>query len=520
MSYPDDTIHSGTYSPFEQSGPPEYFFNDVYCPSSYVWHEEGKLEVYDAIWGNSVIGTEPRDEVFIRFLSNPLVRRSMGIEQLTLDPRYATIPNTGHFSRFEHIWGSVVFARRMFEKSPELQTLDEREKLVLELRTFVSDLGHTAFSHLGDWITQGFGGPENEHDKELPMLMEASGANDILHEFDINPEEVIFPQKNDWVEAESPDLCIDRVDYGVREAARWMGRMSHLYYYAKPEAFTVQDGMLAMTSIESAEEFFRAYSILPTEHWQEPVHRTQLYLLESMVKRVIASQDLNSTWLYGAVHPRDALMAVDADFRASFMKSDQFMWTAEPLLRRLARAQREIFVMQRDSQLQGYFMSEDDDLRFKFPIPNQTYPWRFHQWRTLENQQISIIPVENEEDVEDFDKNPSSVDVFLPPFKSRSIDPLVLCSDGIARHLTEIKPKYEGLVQQREAVMKQAYVGRIYMNPTHAEIIRNGIKEANREFKNLMQKNNRMSPEELGKFLREAYPYERTEPLVKFQYVF
>lgn len=507
-------------SPYEISGPPEYFFNDVYMPSQYSYHESGKLVIQDAIWGNCTIGDEPRDKVFIEFMANSLVRRSMGIEQLTLDPRYSTIPNTGHFSRFEHIWGSVVFARKMIEKSPELQNLSEREKLVLELRTFVSDLGHTAFSHLGDWITQGFGGPENEHDKELPMLMEVSGANDILRRHDVDPEEVIFPEGNDWVEADSPDLCIDRVDYGVREASRWMGRMSKLFNFANIDFFEVQDGMLVMNSVESAEEFFRAYSILPTEHWQEPVHRTQLHLLESMVKRVIVSQDLNSTWMHGAVHPRDALMAVDADFRGSFMKSDAFLWTAEPLLRRLAHAQREIFVLQRESQLQGYFASEDSELRYTFPVPNQTYPWGFHQWRTLENQQISIIPVESVDDVEDFDQNPASVDVFLPPLKSRSIDPLVISADGIIHRLTEIKPRYEELIEQKDAVMKQAYVGRIYMNPTHADIIRDGMKETNEEFASLMEKDNRMSPEKLGSFLRDTYAYERGDPLVKFRYLF
>lgn len=514
----------GLYTnPYEQAGPPEYFFNSPYVMGGYTWHEKGALEIADPVWGDIRIGDEPRDAIFIRFMSNPLVRRSMGIEQLTLDPRYSTIPNTGHFPRFEHIWGSLLLARRMIEKSPELVKLTDREKLIFELRTFVSDLGHTAFSHLGDWMTQGFGGAENAHDEELPHVMEASGANDILRGFDIDPDEVIFPNVHDWVEDKSPDLCIDRVDYGAREAKRWMyGGIAYTQLFTSTNAYTVQDGKLAMTSVRAAEEFFRAYSILPTEHWQEPVHRTQLHLLEAMVKRALVSHSISTWWTNGPMHPRDALMTVDADFLGRFMTSDPFLWTTEPLLRRLARAQRDIFVKQRADQLHGYFLHDEqyDDLRFTFPVPNKPYPWGFHQNRTLENPQISIIPVESQDDIDDFNNNPAAVDVLLPPLKPRMIDPLILCEDGVLKRLTELKPRYQELIDQQKAVMNQAYVGRIYMNPTHASIIREGIEETNEAFTEAMDRYERLSKNDLRAFLEESYLLERQSPLLRFSYKF
>ena len=507
------------HSPFEWSGPPDYYFNGPYMLSSYTWHEQGRLDINDAVWGDRRIGNEPRDAIFTRFMSNVLVRRSMGIEQLTLDPRYSTIPNTGHFSRFEHIWGSLIFARQMIEKSPELQSLSEREKLIYELRTFVSDLGHTAFSHLGDWITQGFGGPENAHDDDLPKIMEAGGGNAILRDFDIDPADVIFPKVKDWVEDKSPDLCVDRVDYGAREAKRWMyNGLAHTQLFTTPDAFKVQDGKLAMTSVRAAEEFFRAYSILPTEHWQEPVHRAQLHLLESMVKRVITSRELGPWWAEDNLHPRDALMSVDAEFRGNFMTTDPYLWTVEPLLRRIATAQRMIFAQQRAGQLQGYF-SSDDKLRFKFPQPTKPYPYGFYTGRTLENPQVTIIPVDTQNDVTDFGENSSSVDVFLPSLKQREINPLVVCKDGL-KSLTEIIPEYQGLLEQQKAVMQQAYVGRIYMNPKHAEIIKEGLVETNADFEHAMLHSQRLPEAELGRFIEDTYWIERSSPIVKLHYQF
>ncbi len=475
-------------------GSPNYYFDGPLLMSTYHEVDGVSLEINDAIWGKCFIGDEERDVVFKELFSNPLVVRSMGIEQLTLSPEYSTIPNTGAFSRFEHIWGSVVFVRKMIEKSPELQNLSEREKLVLELRTFVSDLGHTAFSHMGDWIMQGFGGAENFHDEELPLLMKAGGVNKILEEssYKIKPEEVIFPDVEDWIETGSPDLCVDRVDYGVREIQRWMYQMADTTLIATPDAFEVRNGQLVMTSKRAAEEYFRGFSLLPTEHWQEPVHRAQLKLLEGMIKRSIMIGDtVASSTVDEELHPRDVMYTVDSDITRDFRLADELQWTLDPLLRRVATDQRTIFAQQRASQLRSYFSSYGGENKWTFPTPGEAIEYGFHSWRSLNNPVVEVIPVNDvhnvsPDEIKDFKNNNYTIDVPLQELKPRYVDPLFIDSDNEVVRLSEVDTRYKGLIEQQALVMRQQFIGRVLLHPEYKAIVERELEEGEKEFAHAM----------------------------------
>ena len=86
-------------------------------PEYYLDSEARTLEIKDNAWGNCKIGDQPGDQVFIELFTNPLIQRMANIEQLTLPERFATMPGSFEFTRFEHLWGSVVFVRKMLEKS-------------------------------------------------------------------------------------------------------------------------------------------------------------------------------------------------------------------------------------------------------------------------------------------------------------------------------------------------------------------------------------------------------------------
>src|SRR4051794_25652739 len=111
------------------------------------------------------------------------------------------MPNSMYFLRWEHIWGSLVFVRKMVEGRDDI---DDRQKMVLQLRTLLSDVGHTAFSHLGDWMFQGPGGGEDMHDQDLKDILQVSGVEEILTQNDFNLGETVFPDVADWVECPSP----------------------------------------------------------------------------------------------------------------------------------------------------------------------------------------------------------------------------------------------------------------------------------------------------------------------------
>jgi hypothetical protein len=72
----------------------------------------------DPVWQfgspeNLRLGEKLEDDVLLSIFYSDAIRRLQAVEQLTLPPEYTTIPNTGAFSRFEHIWGSVLFVRQM-----------------------------------------------------------------------------------------------------------------------------------------------------------------------------------------------------------------------------------------------------------------------------------------------------------------------------------------------------------------------------------------------------------------------
>src|SRR3990167_8691978 len=239
------------------------------------------------------LGRSPEEAVLTElFYSNPS-RRLQAIEQLTLPPIYSTIPNTGAFSRFEHVWGSALFVKKMAEKNG----LGTAETVKLQLRTVVSDIAHTTGSHLGDWLFQFVGGDEDQHDKELATYLEATGINDMLQRYGVDPRQILSPAAVDWVEAPAPDLCVDRVDYGVREINRW-NDVAYWQNFSADDFVITPENMLAMTDQRRARIFSEAYLLLSEEHWSEPTHKFIEELLLLRTKLFYAEGLAPNTWVF------------------------------------------------------------------------------------------------------------------------------------------------------------------------------------------------------------------------------
>ena len=169
---------------------------------------------------------------------------------------------------------------------------------------------------------QGIQGGEDLHDQDLQELLETFGIDTLLEEYGLTLEETVFPEISDWVECPSPDLCVDRVDYGLREILRWSGKAVNIYLHEyslqDPQSlFRINDQhMLEVTNEDFARRFAAGYSILPTENWGQPVHRLQLELLQTAVKRaLLGSYFSDGVNLRYPVHPRDRIYGIDSDFR-------------------------------------------------------------------------------------------------------------------------------------------------------------------------------------------------------------
>jgi len=371
---------------------------EPYSVSSYDL-DGNTMKINDAVWGEAMIDGQDSefDSLLMRFARSSLFRRTQAIEQLTLGKNFATVPSTTHFSRWSHIWGSLVFIRKMNEG----RDIDPRVNQTMQLRTLLSDVGHTAFSHLGDWMFQA-AGSEDLHDRELKNILAVSGIKDILTEYGFNLEEVVFPDIKDWVECPSPDLNVDRVDYGLREMLRWQTSFTDLGSYGgklrDPQSlFEIVDNNLTIKDPNFATKFAIGYSLLPTEHWAQPVHRLQLQLLQTAMRRII-TQTLDEE----GGHPRDKLYAVDNMFDQDFKTWD--MMNLESIMKTIARTQRQIFAQGRKPDLDSIFRSvgqlslPSGSKTYQFPLfpdPLKMYTWESEQFVVPHSPNLIIETVDS-----------------------------------------------------------------------------------------------------------------------------
>lgn len=445
----------------------------------------GKTRINDPVWGKSEIGDREGDEVFTELYTNSLLQRSIGIEQLTLPRHFATMPGSTEMSRWEHAWGSVVFVRKMIEKSEAAgRRFEPREVLAWQLRTFVSDLGHTAFSHLGDWLFQGFGGSEDQHDAELMQVLEVGGVADVLKRYGFEPEEIVFPDTEDWIECPSPDLCVDRIDYGAREISRWV----HGYRPSEDwlNRFELDDHQrIVMPDKTEARAFGLEFALLATEHWGHPVHRLQEHLFGELVRSIIADEELSSIMWDGVHHPRDLLYTIDYDVNASTRAVGELNHDLFGVMLDLARSQRKIFAHGRQAEIQAFLRlntTYDDPNMFEeardFPDPLEARSWTT-RYTGVKPNNVTFIPVETPDEVTDFDKLPYTFDLFLPAFKPRSIDPLYYDEGGKVVRLSEQDHRYAQLLQQQRATQRQPYVARLYADPAVVAVLKTKMRAVN-----------------------------------------
>jgi len=475
-------------------------------PREIPYYEFGKYDIgiLDPVWGRGEIGRQPYDHVLIELSKNALVRRAMSIEQLTLDKYTATIPGTAEFSRWEHIWGSVLFVRKMCDSLG----LDPYESMKLQLRTFVSDLGHTAYSHLGDWMFQGVGGSENQHDNELMHLLDVSGVSGILRSNDFEPQDIVFPEVQDWVECPSPDLCVDRIDYGAREIKRWLDLSVPVHYSVSEEAFSIdKNGRAVMRSHRDAINFAKAFLLLPTEHWNEPVHRLQLHLQELLVKRVLTHDDsgmfASDMSRPDRYYPRDYMYTFDFDITWEQVRSwDAFRAVTRTIMEDIGLQRRKNHIFQRKGQLAWLF--SDYNKTPDLPKPLEPYGDGMYQGLPMLPYNIQIFPVNAKDDIEDFDENPRTFDVFLKDMKPRSVDPLYYSPDKKrALRLSKNDKNFARLLSQQREIMAQAYIARMYVNSETRAILYEGVSEIDRNWKKALERP-RMGPAAFNRMLGET----------------
>lgn len=480
-------------------------FRNFFLP--YCNMDEGIFE--DPVWsfgdpGQLYINQPSEERVLGEIFYSDAIRRLQAVEQLTLPPEYTTIPNTGAFSRFEHIWGSVLFVRQMARQ----QGISGREAVTLQLRTLVSDVAHTFGSHLGDWLFQGVGGAENQHDLELAQYLEATGINDTLRKYDYDPESVTFPDITDWVEAPQPDLCVDRVDYGLREMNRWNPAIRSSAFRADDFTLTA-DGMLAMTDQRRARIFSEGFLLLSQEHWSEPTHRFMLDMLMLRTKLFYAEGRAPRSWVFHEqgllnlqdIHPRDLMYVTDAAQMHAYLSPQLPGHTMEAIMKGIAQYRRQYVWPGREQRIWNYMQQFCQTEQYDQVMATDKYtPLDHASFGSYQDEYPQAHPIgfailnqaEAENTVNDF-----CIDLPQPPFKMRQIDPLVQSGNGFKR-LSELDPSYGHRLEEHRDTLAEPKVARLAIaDPAGRLLLRQTIENIEAHWQHRLNNSRRMSAEEL-----------------------
>jgi len=435
----------------------------IRLPGYDIYEDATRLVIDDPVWGEAVVGDREGDDILCELVHHQAVRRMGAIEQLTLPKHFATIPGSFDFTRWEHAWGSVALVRGLIDKAEaDGRQFAPDQVLEWQLRTLVSDLGHTAYSHLGDWLSQGYSSSEDQHDDELTLVLEATGFNDVLRKYDIEPEDVIFPDIEDFVENPSPDLCIDRLDYGTREIMRWVGefRRGAVGYAQTPlDLFELDEqNRIVMRDQRSAKYFGLAYGLLPTEHWGHPVHRLQLQLFGELVKANVLAERPN-------LHPRDAIYTVDPEINATTRMVGSLNGDFFNLLLDVARHQRRTFAMKRSSEVNQWLEDAVEGRTDGFLEPLEYYHDNYVNC-SLQPLNIEFGEGESVNATSDY------LELALPGMKPRHVDPLYFDEDRQPTRLSEVDPHFMTLIEHNRRIQQRDYVGRILMGKAATASIR------------------------------------------------
>jgi hypothetical protein len=472
-------------------------------PTYELLEERKFLYIDDPLWDKVEIGSRPGDDLIVELYNHPLVQRLTDVEQLTLPLRYSTMPGTTNFTRWEHAWGSLILARKLIDRAEvDGSKFTDRQKIIFQLRTFLSDMGHTAFSHLGDWLLQGFGGNEDQHDQTLLNLLEIGGIGDLLSQSGIELKEVVGGEHNDWLETPSPDLCVDRVDYGLREISRWIDPYPYSYLTHPLDYFRIHGNRLVMKDKRSAKFFGVGFGLLATEHWSHPIHRLQLHLFGSLVKGAIVENGSPVLDRYDIKHPADMLYTTDSDLHWALRMVGELNNDLHSVMLDLARNQRRVYAWGREDEIQD-FVSENAEKAYQrhkiyptdFLHPLESRTWK-GKYSGVKPPNVELIPVIRSTDVFDFNHNPSTLDVYMPSLKARSIDPFFITASGRLSRLSRADRHYAKLLEQHKATQAQAYVARVHLSPDFVRELKDKINKVDKEWESRFHRR-RVSPETL-----------------------
>lgn len=230
------------------------------------------MKITDPVYGTFEI----KESVLIELIKSLSMQRLKKIKQHGL-PKSKFID----FNRYEHSLGVMLILRILGASLEE------------QIAGLLHDVSHSAFSHLIDWV---FGDidKENFQDKNHRKFIKNSELPGILEKYGFDVSKVIKIKSYSFLEQKSPNICGDRVDYGLREFHYWLN--PKIVKYCLDNLTTFKQKMVFKNK-KSATIFANNFLELQIKHWGSKDTVLRYYLFSLILKdalrdKVITQKDL------------------------------------------------------------------------------------------------------------------------------------------------------------------------------------------------------------------------------------
>ncbi len=220
--------------------------------------------IEDRIYGKEEIN----EQVLIDLVNSAPIQRLKEISQFGIPGEYYHLKS---FSRFEHSIGVMIFLRKLGAGLEE------------QIAGLLHDVSHTAFSHVIDWV---IGDPtkEDHQDKTLLKTFEKTEIKNILEQYGFDYKKIANEENYSLLEQPAPGLCVDRVDYLLREIK---------FLHSKQDAEKILkdlkniNGKMVLASAETAKLLTGHYINLNKKHWAGDETKARYYILANILKKAI-----------------------------------------------------------------------------------------------------------------------------------------------------------------------------------------------------------------------------------------
>ena len=217
------------------------------------------MKIQDNLYGDFEI-SEP---VLIELINSKAIQRLKGVSQLGLPDEYFHIKG---FSRFDHSIGTMLLLRKLGASLKE------------QIAGLLHDVSHTAFSHLTELLL-GDPSKDNFQDDNMLSYIKKTNIPFILKKYSYDYLEICDTDNFSLLESSAPNLCADRVDYGLREMLNFEKDTKKIV-----DSLINYDGKIIFNSKGACETFSLGYAKCQRDDWGSDEAKVRHQLMAEILK--------------------------------------------------------------------------------------------------------------------------------------------------------------------------------------------------------------------------------------------